>query len=86
MSLTTHRPDLRVTWIRDDLAHDEARYRVEAFGKGARVFDVRISLMAKAQSTPSPEHTIAEWFRRNPMAEAGAVEKIPDHHFSPSYC
>jgi hypothetical protein len=85
MTFTTHRPDLRVTWIRDDLAHDEARYRVEVFGKGARVFDVWISLTAKAQATPSPEQKIAEWFRRNPLMQAGAIEKIPDHHFSPHY-
>jgi hypothetical protein len=64
------------------LAHDEARYRVEAFGKEARVFDVRISLAAKAQAAPSPEHKIAEWFKRNPLAKAGAFDKIPDYHFA----
>ena len=83
MALTSQRPNLRVTWIRDDSAHDEARYRVEAFGKEACVFDVRISLTAKAQAIPSPEQKIVEWFRRYPLAQAGAVEKIPDHHFSP---
>jgi hypothetical protein len=32
MMATSERPALRVTWIRDDGAHDEVRYRVEVFG------------------------------------------------------
>jgi hypothetical protein len=44
------RPALEITWIRDDRAVDEARYRVRVFGKDARVFDLRISLTAKAQA------------------------------------
>jgi hypothetical protein len=80
---TSQRPALRVTWIRDDRARDEARSRVHVYGKDARVFDVRISLTAKAQSKPSPEEKIEEWFKRNPLAEPGASEKIPDNHFSP---
>jgi hypothetical protein len=79
---TSKRPALRVTWIRDDRARDEARYRVQVYGKDARVFDVRISLTAKTQAKPSPEEKIEEWFKRNPLAEPGASEKIPDHHFS----
>ena len=79
---TSQRPALRVTWIRDDGAHDEVRYRVEVFGKDARMFDVRISLMAKAQAKPSPEEKIEQWFKQNPLALAGASDKIPDYHFS----
>ena len=79
---TSRRPALRVTWIRDDTAHDEARYRVHVFGREARVFDVRISLTAKAQAQPSPEEKIEQWFKLNPLAEPGTLEKIPDHHFS----
>lgn len=79
---TSQRPALRVTWIRDDGAHDEVRYRVQVFGKDARVFDVRISLLAKAQAKPSPEEKIELWYKHNPLALAGASEKIPDHHFS----
>ena len=81
---TSRRPALRVTWIRDDRVNDEARYRVQVFGKDARVFDVRISLTAKAQSKPAPEEKIEEWFKRNPLSEAGSSEKIPDQHFLPS--
>jgi hypothetical protein len=43
------RPQIKVTWIRDNIAHDEARYRIRLFGRDARVFDVRISLTAKAK-------------------------------------
>lgn len=75
------RPVLEITWIRDDRTLDEARYRVQVFGKDARVFDLRISLTAKAQAKPSPEEKIAEWFRHNPLATAGTSERIPDHHF-----
>ena len=80
--VTSQRPALRVTWIRDDGALGEARYRVEVFGKDARLFDVRISLVAKAQAKPSPEEKIALWYKHNPLALAGASEKIHDHHFS----
>ena len=80
--VTSQRPSLRVTWIRDDGALGEARYRVEVFGKDARLFDVRISLVAKAQAKPSPEEKIELWYKHNPLALAGASEKIPDHHFS----
>ena len=80
--VTSQRPSLRVTWIRDDGALGEARYRVEVFGKDARLFDVRISLMAKAHAKPSPEEKIELWYKHNPLALAGASEKIPDHHFS----
>jgi len=76
------RPNIQVTWIRDDREHDEARYRVQVFGKDARLFDVRISLTAKAQAKPSAEEKIEEWFKHNPLAEPGALEKIPDPHFS----
>jgi hypothetical protein len=79
---TSQRPSIQVTWIRDDRAHDEARYRVQVFGKDARVFDIRISLTAKAQAKPSPEEKIKEWFKHNPLANSGALEKIPDFHFS----
>jgi hypothetical protein len=68
-------------WIRDDRAHDEARYRVHVFGRDARIFDVCVSLTAKAQAKPSPEAKIEEWFRHNPLAESGVLEKIPDQHF-----
>jgi hypothetical protein len=71
----------RVTWIRDDLENDLAHYRVEVFGKNARVFEVRISLSAKAQANPSPETKIKEWFRRNPLAQAGSTQQLPSHHF-----
>ena len=53
-----------------------------AFGRDARVFDVRISLTAKAQAKPSPEEKIEQWVRQHPLPESGAVEKIPTHHFS----
>ena len=77
------RPRIEVTWIRDNIAHDEARYRVHVFGRDARVFDVRISLTAKAQAKPSPEEKIDECVRQqHPLPESGAVEKIPTHHFS----
>jgi hypothetical protein len=76
------RPRIAVTWIRDNIAHDEARYRVQVFGRDARVFDVRISLTAKAQAKPSPEEKIDEWVRQHPLPESGAVERIPTHHFS----
>ena len=79
---TSQRPALQVTWIRDDRAHDEARYRVHVFGRDARVFDVRISLAAKAQARPSPEEKIEQWFKHNPLLEPGVLEKIPDYHFS----
>jgi len=46
------------------------------------VFDVQISLTAKAQAKPSPEEKIDEWVRQHPLPESGAVEKIPTHHFS----
>ena len=78
----SQRPRIAVTWIRDNIAHDEARYRVQVFGRDARVFDVRISLAAKAQAKPSPEEKIGEWVRQHPLPESGAVEKIPTHHFS----
>jgi hypothetical protein len=75
------RPALEIIWIRDNKKVDEARYRVQVFGKDACVFDVRISLTAKDQAKPSPEEKIAEWFRRNPLGKPGTLEKIPDHHF-----
>ena len=80
--LINQRPRIVVTWIRDNIAHDEARYRVQVFGRDARVFDVRISLTAKAQAKPSAEEKIDEWVRQHPLPESGAVEKIPAHHFS----
>jgi hypothetical protein len=62
------RPALEITWIRDDRAVDEARYRVHLFVTEARMFDVRISLTAKAQARASPEEYwfLATWssFRR----------------------
>jgi hypothetical protein len=64
-----------------DGAH-EARYRVRVFGKDACVFDLRISLTAKAQARPSPEEKIAEWFKHNPLAKPGTLERIPDCHFA----
>ena len=73
------RPALEITWIRDDRTLGEARYRVQLFGKDMRVFDVRISLTAKAQAKPSPEEKIAEWFKHNPLATPGTSERIPDH-------
>ena len=76
------RPQIKVTGIRDNIAHDEARYRVRVFGRDARVFDVRISLTAKAQAKPSPEEKIDEWVRQHPLPESGAVETIPTQHFS----
>lgn len=76
------RPVLEITWIRDDRTLDEARYRVQVFGKDARVFDLRISLTAKAQAKPSPEEKIAEWFKHNPLGEPGTLDRIPDYHFS----
>lgn len=76
------RPVLEITWIRDDRTVDEARYRVQVFGKNARVFDLRISLTAKAQAKPSPEEKIAEWFKHHPLAKPGTLERIPDYHFS----
>ena len=80
--LFNQRPRIAVTWIRDNIAHDEARYRVQVFGGDARVFDVRISLTAKAQAKPSPEEKIDEWVRQHPLPQSGAVEKIPTLHFS----
>ena len=71
------RPALQVTWIRDDKTEGEARYRVQVFGKDARAFDVRISLVAKAQAKPSPEEKIEEWFKFNPLPESGVSMKIP---------
>jgi hypothetical protein len=76
------RPVLEITWIRDDRAIDEARYRVHVFGTDARMFDVRISLTAKAQARPSPEEKIAEWFKHSPLAKPGTLERIPDYHFA----
>jgi hypothetical protein len=76
------RPALEITWIRDDRAVDEARYRVHVFGKDARVFDLRISLTAKAKARPSPEEKIAEWFKHNPLSKPGTLERIPDDHFT----
>ena len=76
------RPALEITWIRDDRTLGEARYRVQVFGKDARVFDLRISLTAKAQAKPSPEEKIAEWFKHNPLATPGTFERIPDNHFA----
>ena len=76
------RPRIEVAWIRDNIAHDEARYRVQVFGRDARVFDVRISLTDKAQAKPSAEEKIDEWVRQHPLPESGAVEKIPAQHFS----
>jgi hypothetical protein len=76
------RPALEITWIRDDRAVEEARYRVRVFGKDARVFDLRISLTAKAQARPSPEEKIAEWFKHNHLAKPGTLERIPDYHFA----
>ena len=75
-------PRIKVTWIRDDRSHDEAHYRVQTFGRDARLFDVRISLTSKAQADPSPEEKIEEWFRQNPLLESGAIAKIPDHFSS----
>jgi hypothetical protein len=43
---------------------------------------ITISLTAKAQAKPSPEEKIKEWFKHNPLANSGALEKIPDFHFS----
>ena len=80
--LINQRPQIEVTWIRDNIAHDEARYRVHVYGRDARVFDVRISLTAKTQAKPSPEEKIDEWVRQHPLPEPGKVEKIPPHHFS----
>jgi hypothetical protein len=75
---TSQRPSIQVTWIRDDRAHDEARYRVQVFGKDARVFDIRISLTAKAQAKPSPEEKIKEWFKHNPSdVLSSEAEGIP---------
>jgi hypothetical protein len=30
----------------------------------------------------TPEEKIEIWYKHNPLALAGAPEKIPDHHFS----
>ena len=75
-------PKFRITWVRDDRAHHEAHYRVQVFGRVACLFDVRISLAAKTQANPSPEEKIEEWFKYNPLPKAGALENIPDSHFS----
>ena len=75
--LINQKPQIKVTWIRDNIAHDEARYHVRVFGRDARVFDVRISLMAKAQAKPSPEEKIDEWVRQHPLPESCAVENYP---------
>jgi hypothetical protein len=83
MPLTTHRPHTRITWVRDDAVHDQARYRIEVFGREARLFDVVISLTAKAQATPSPEEKIGEWFKHNLLPEGGVIVKLPDYHFFP---
>ena len=66
-SSKSKRPALQVTWIRDNKADGEARYRVQVFGKDARTFDIRISLKAKYQAKPSPEEKIEEWFKFNPV-------------------
>ena len=75
-------PSIRITWVRGDRAHDEAHYRVQVFGRAARLFDVRISLTAKTQADPSPEEKIEEGFKQNALPQVGALEKIPDSHFS----
>ena len=80
-SSKSKRPALQVTWIRDNKADGEARYRVQVFGKDARTFDIRISLKAKYQAKPSPEEKIEEWFKFNPLAGSGVSMKIPDDHF-----
>jgi hypothetical protein len=41
------------------------------------VFDLRISLTAKAQAKPSPEEKIAEWFKHNPLAKPGTLREFP---------
>jgi hypothetical protein len=50
--------------------------RCRFLGKDARVFDLRISLTAKAQAKPSPEEKIVEWFKHNPLAKSGTLERL----------
>ena len=75
--LINQKPQIKATWIRDNIAHDEARYHVRVFERDARVFDAQILLMAKGQAKPSPEEKIDEWVRQHPLPESGAVENYP---------
>jgi len=66
-----------------DPANDAMRYLVTREDGG--VFEVCISLSAKAQAQPSPEHRIKAWFEHHSVPEAGTSIRIPDDHFDPRY-
>lgn len=74
---------LNVLELGHDRANDEMRYSVIREDGG--IFEVRISLSAKAQAQPSPRNRILEWYRSRVLPEAGSSIRIPDDHFEPRY-
>jgi len=74
---------LRVLELGRDVANGEMRYAVTREDGG--VFEVRISLTAKAMATPSPERRIIDWYKNNPVPEARTSVAIPDDQFDPHY-
>jgi hypothetical protein len=63
-----------------DPVNDQMRYSCSGDG---REFEVRISRTAMTEAKPSPEQRIEDWFKYNPLPDAGASVRIPDSHFDP---
>jgi len=74
---------LHVLELGHDRTNDEMRYSVMREDRG--VFEVRISLSAKAQAQPSLPDRIIDWYRRHALPDAESSIRIPDYHFDPSY-
>jgi len=77
---------IEVTFLRDNAARDEARYKVTVAAK--HTIEVNISQTQKASGPPSPEYRIKEktreWILNGTLPPHGAVVRI-DEGIDPRY-